>query len=417
MLDGSVAGQSDNVLVYATSNRRHLMPEMMSENLEAKYQEDGEIHPGETSEEKISLSERFGLWIAFYPFRQDDYLAVVGHWLAYFGANEKDVARARGDALRWALERGSRSGRVAWQFARDWAGHHVKRRARLAEPVMLTDRVAVGVVFRDDGAVLIGQRLEGKPYAGWWEFPGGKFEAGEDAAEALARELDEELGIAGAGVAALGRSRTRLRACPRAAALPAGGSLARHGQVARGPGLRLAPPVCDRREPPAAGGDRADPLAGPAGGVCDIRCRRRWASRPSWTASPAGCRTTRTPLRLLQLREPAMAAQAFEALFDGACSLVRGTGARLLVSSRHPQRYLEPGGRTQRGRGPLHRSRPGGCRLTRAAAFDCPWWLPRATTAADLTLAGVFGADLVVLRSSQCDGQPPAGESIGVARL
>jgi uncharacterized protein len=128
VLDGSVAGQSDNVLVYATSNRRHLMPEMMSENLQAKYQEDGEIHPGETSEEKISLSERFGLWIAFYPFRQDDYLAVVAHWLGFFGATDKDVERARGDALRWALERGSRSGRVAWQFARDWAGHHVKRR-------------------------------------------------------------------------------------------------------------------------------------------------------------------------------------------------------------------------------------------------------------------------------------------------
>jgi len=130
VLDGSVAGQSDNVLIYATSNRRHLMPEMMSENLQARYQEDGEIHPGETSEEKISLSERFGLWIAFYPFRQDDYLAVVGHWLEFFGADVKDVERARGDALRWALERGSRSGRVAWQFARDWAGHHVKRRAQ-----------------------------------------------------------------------------------------------------------------------------------------------------------------------------------------------------------------------------------------------------------------------------------------------
>ncbi len=127
VLDGSVAGQADNVLVYATSNRRHLMPEFMSENLEAKYQEDGEIHPGETSEEKISLSERFGLWVAFYPFRQDDYLSVVGHWLRHFGAGDADVAKARGDALRWALERGSRSGRVAWQFARDWSGH---RRAR-----------------------------------------------------------------------------------------------------------------------------------------------------------------------------------------------------------------------------------------------------------------------------------------------
>ncbi|MGE0313054.1 MAG: ATP-binding protein [Lautropia sp.] len=129
VLDGSVAGQADNVLVYATSNRRHLMPEFMSENLEARHQADGEIHPGETSEEKISLSERFGVWVAFYPFRQDDYLAVVGHWLGYFGASQRQVEAARGDALRWALERGSRSGRVAWQFARDWSGQHVRRSA------------------------------------------------------------------------------------------------------------------------------------------------------------------------------------------------------------------------------------------------------------------------------------------------
>ena len=122
VLDGSLAGQADNVLIYATSNRRHLMPEMLSENLQARHQEDGEIHPGETSEEKVSLSERFGLWIAFYPFRQDDYLGVVAHWLQHFGASPDDIAEARGDALRWALERGSRSGRVAWQFARDWAG-------------------------------------------------------------------------------------------------------------------------------------------------------------------------------------------------------------------------------------------------------------------------------------------------------
>jgi predicted AAA+ superfamily ATPase len=121
-LDGSVAAASDNVLIYATSNRRHLMPERMSENLAAKHTEDGEIHPGETSEEKISLSERFGLWVAFYPFRQDDYLAVVAHWLRHFGCDDAQVEAARGDALRWALERGSRSGRVAWQFARDWAG-------------------------------------------------------------------------------------------------------------------------------------------------------------------------------------------------------------------------------------------------------------------------------------------------------
>jgi predicted AAA+ superfamily ATPase len=126
-LDGSVSAQSENVLIYATSNRRHLMPEYMAENLEAKHQDDGEIHPGERVEEKISLSERFGLWVSFYPFRQDDYLAIVAHWLASFGCGERDIEKARGDALRFALERGSRSGRVAWQFARDWAGRHARR--------------------------------------------------------------------------------------------------------------------------------------------------------------------------------------------------------------------------------------------------------------------------------------------------
>jgi predicted AAA+ superfamily ATPase len=123
-LDGSVAAQSDNVLIYATSNRRHLMPEYMSENLEAKHQEDGEIHPGERVEEKVSLSERFGLWVAFYPFPQDDYLDIVAHWLGSLGCDAARIESARGDALRFALERGSRSGRVAWQFARDWAGRH-----------------------------------------------------------------------------------------------------------------------------------------------------------------------------------------------------------------------------------------------------------------------------------------------------
>ncbi len=123
-LDGSVAAQSDNVLIYATSNRRHLMPEYMAENLEARHQEDGEIHPGERVEEKISLSERFGLWVSFYPFRQDDYLSIVAHWLTSFGCGSQEIEAARGDALRFALERGSRSGRVAWQFARDWAGQH-----------------------------------------------------------------------------------------------------------------------------------------------------------------------------------------------------------------------------------------------------------------------------------------------------
>ncbi|KAA8767638.1 ATP-binding protein [Burkholderia pseudomallei] len=121
-LDGSVAAQSDNVLIYATSNRRHLLPEYMSDNETYKHLPDGEIHPGEVVEEKISLSERFGLWVSFYPFKQDDYLTIVGHWLRHFGCDAAAVEAARGDALVWALERGSRSGRVAWQFARDRAG-------------------------------------------------------------------------------------------------------------------------------------------------------------------------------------------------------------------------------------------------------------------------------------------------------
>jgi hypothetical protein len=122
VLDGSIAAPSENLLIYATSNRRHLMPEYMRENLDAKYQDDGEIHPGETVEEKISLSERFGLWLSFYPFRQDDYLDIVAHWLGRFGAAPAQIEAARGEALQFALQRGSRSGRVALQFARDCAG-------------------------------------------------------------------------------------------------------------------------------------------------------------------------------------------------------------------------------------------------------------------------------------------------------
>ncbi|WP_323071447.1 ATP-binding protein [Mycetohabitans endofungorum] len=121
-LDGSIAAQSDNVLIYATSNRRHLLPEYMRDNETYRHAADGEIHPGEVVEEKISLSERFGLWVSFYPFKQDDYLAIVAHWLRHFACSDAEIEAARGDALVWALERGSRSGRVAWQFARDWSG-------------------------------------------------------------------------------------------------------------------------------------------------------------------------------------------------------------------------------------------------------------------------------------------------------
>ena len=122
ILDGSVAASTPNVLVYATSNRRHLLPEYMKENLSYTHTDDGEVHPGEVVEEKISLSERFGLWVSFYPFSQDEYLAIVAQWLSALGVAPQDIEAARPQALVWALERGSRSGRVAYQFARDFAG-------------------------------------------------------------------------------------------------------------------------------------------------------------------------------------------------------------------------------------------------------------------------------------------------------
>ena len=123
-LDGSISTTSENLLIYATSNRRHLMPEYMAENLETRYVGD-EIHPGETVEEKISLSERFGLWVTFYPFDQDEFLEIVAQWLKHFGASLQE--KTKEEALQWALQKGSRSGRVAYQFARDWVGRHPKK--------------------------------------------------------------------------------------------------------------------------------------------------------------------------------------------------------------------------------------------------------------------------------------------------
>ena len=122
VLDGSVAAATANVLVYATSNRRHLLPEYMSENLTYTHTPEGEVHPGEVVEEKISLSERFGLWVSFYPFTQDEYLHIAAQWLKVLGVPVSEIETARPEALLWALERGSRSGRVAWQFAQDYAG-------------------------------------------------------------------------------------------------------------------------------------------------------------------------------------------------------------------------------------------------------------------------------------------------------
>ena len=124
ILDGSISQASANVLIYATSNRRHLMPEYMAENLTYVHQENGEVHPGEVVEEKISLSERFGLWLSFYPFSQEEYVTIAAQWLRGFGVSEDAIGLARQESLVWALERGSRSGRVAFQFAKDYAGRH-----------------------------------------------------------------------------------------------------------------------------------------------------------------------------------------------------------------------------------------------------------------------------------------------------
>jgi uncharacterized protein len=126
VLDGSVSAASANVLIYATSNRRHLLPEYMKENLSYTHTADGEVHPGEGVEEKISLSERFGLWVSFYPFNQDEYLAIVAQWLRSFNVPEAAIEAAKPESLVWSLERASRSGRVAYQFARDYAGRHVQ---------------------------------------------------------------------------------------------------------------------------------------------------------------------------------------------------------------------------------------------------------------------------------------------------
>jgi len=120
-LDGSISSAPDNLLIYATSNRRHLLPEPQADNRGAEWV-DGEIHPGEGVEERISLSDRFGLWVAFHPFSQAEYLEIVRHWLHRLGAAIPQGGQVERAALQWALRRGSRSGRTAWQFARDWAG-------------------------------------------------------------------------------------------------------------------------------------------------------------------------------------------------------------------------------------------------------------------------------------------------------
>lgn len=145
ILDGSVAAATPNVLIYATSNRRHLLPEYMKDNLGYRHTEDGEVHPGEVVEEKISLSERFGLWISFYPFSQQEYLNIVAQWLRSFGVPEAAQAAALQESLVWALERGSRSGRVALQFARDFAGRGQFAAAPVVKPATAGAAVPEGL--------------------------------------------------------------------------------------------------------------------------------------------------------------------------------------------------------------------------------------------------------------------------------
>lgn len=152
ILDGSVAAATPNVLIYATSNRRHLLPEYMTENLTYTRSEDGEVHPGEVVEEKISLSERFGLWVSFYPFSQDEYLTIVAQWLSSFGVGPEAIAAARPASLVWALERGSRSGRVAYQFARDYAGRDSASRPVAAPAIAAYERPGASAVAPSDQA-------------------------------------------------------------------------------------------------------------------------------------------------------------------------------------------------------------------------------------------------------------------------
>ena len=129
ILDGSIASHSDNLLVYATSNRRHLMPEYLAENLATRHLGE-EVHPDEAVEEKVSLAERFGLWLSFYPFDQAMYLDIADYWVKQLGGVASDDALRQRAALQWALARGARSGRVAWQFARDWVGRQAAKKTR-----------------------------------------------------------------------------------------------------------------------------------------------------------------------------------------------------------------------------------------------------------------------------------------------
>lgn len=125
VLDGSIGGPSSNVLIYATSNRKHLMVEKNRDNLEYHQSPDGEIHPGDSIEEKVSLADRFGLQITFYGFSQQEYLNMIHAWLTRFGWSDEDIRAQEKLALQWATQKGNRSGRVAMQFAKHVAGQRL----------------------------------------------------------------------------------------------------------------------------------------------------------------------------------------------------------------------------------------------------------------------------------------------------
>ncbi len=261
VLDGSIAAASDNCLIYATSNRRHLMPEYMQENLDYKHVGE-EIHPSETSEEKISLSERFGLWVSFYPFDQDDYLKIVAVWLEHFKAPgaRSDGGAARGAAMGAAARLAQRARGVAVRArlggkSEAAEGEGMSRKGGAAagpspsanrHPSPTESKSSPRSSPAPDGSFLLGQRPAGKVYAGYWEFPGGKIEPGESPLAALAARVARGARHRGRTRLSVAHARLRLRARRRAAALlPRDGVVGRAAR-AREPALCVAAARCDR---------------------------------------------------------------------------------------------------------------------------------------------------------------------------
>ena len=258
----------------------------------------------------------------------------------------------------------------------------------------MTIDVAVGVVFRDDGAVLIGQRLPGKPYAGWWEFPGGKFEAGEDAAAALARELDEELGIEVLEsrpwvVREHVYEHAHVRLHFRRVVRWRGEVTSREGQafVWRFPAAVDVGPLLPAAIAPIGWLGLPGEYAISDAGTLGIDAFLAALSRRLQDGGPL--------LRLLQVREPTLQADAFAALFEGICDRVRGSQVRLLVNSRHPARFWSLA--ADRTSGGVHYT---GRDLASAAAASSKPSLPLAGASChrpgELAMAGKVGIDLVV---------------------